>query len=177
MAKTWNIPLYSGDVLPIILDRSSPLFIVGPNGSGKSALIHHAVTSLGPASVKRIAAHRQTWLSSGTIDMTAMSRKRFDKNLRSYETNPNYRWSEWDPAGRLSSVLFDLTAKENDLARRIMENAYARNQGEVDTIVDNERPVFNQINDLLELAGFAVTIEKRRWRGNKSEASRCRRAV
>ena len=71
----WRIPLTSGEELPIPLEVNCPLFIVGPNGSGKSALIQHAVTSLGAGNVRRISAHRQTWLQSAAINLTPQSRR------------------------------------------------------------------------------------------------------
>ena len=155
----WGIPLLSRGTMLLTLSKQNPLFVVGPNGSGKSALIQHAVTAFGAENVKRISAHRQTWLASGTVDMTPAARKQFETTLKGREPNPVYRWRQWDPNGRLSSVLFDLTAKDNDLARRITKHAYTRNQEEVNRIVNTEPLVFDQINSLLQLAGLAVTIE------------------
>ena len=62
-----NIPIIESEPLTITLESGSGLFILGPNGSGKSALIQHAVTSLGTQNVRRISAHRQTWMESGAI--------------------------------------------------------------------------------------------------------------
>ena len=154
----WNIPLTSGEPLTVSLEANTRIFVVGPNGSGKSALIQHAVTSLGAQNVKRIAAHRQTWLGSAAISMTPQSRRTFGQNRQARETNPVSRWQEWSSDAQISSVLFDLTAKENDLARRIMDGTYSNNLKAVETIVANERPVFEQINELLEQGGFPVTI-------------------
>ena len=58
----------------------------------------------------------------------------------------------------MASVLFDLTAKENDLARRIMGKSYAKDQKGVDKIISDERPPFDHVNDLLNLGGFAVRV-------------------
>ena len=91
--------------------------------------------------------------------MTPSGRKQFDQSQRGHESNNVYRWKEWNSHGKLASVLFDLTAKDNELARRIRKHAYARNQDGIDKIVNNEIPVFDQVNDLLRLAGFLVTIE------------------
>ena len=158
MTLDWNIPLTSGEQLPIRLEVNRPLFVVGPNGSGKSALIQHGVTSFGAQNVRRIAAHRQTWLQSAVINLTPQSRRRFDQNLKSEDSNPEYRWREWSSEQQVSSVLFDLTAKNNDLARRIMDNSYANNQEAVEKIISDERPPFEQVNDLLHMGGFAVTV-------------------
>ena len=164
------IPKLSGDPLSISVDVGQQVFIVGPNGSGKSALIQHGVTSLGVQNVRRISAHRQTWLQSAAINITPQSRRQFDQNLKSQESNPEYRWREWSSEQQVTSVLFDLTAKENDLARRIMEKSYAKEQTAVEEIIATERPVFEQINDLLSQGGFPVTI--RNSKGEEIHAQR-----
>ena len=155
----WNIPLTSGEPLTVSLEANTRIFIVGPNGSGKSALIQHAITSMGAQNVRRISAHRQTWLQSAAIDLTPQSRRQFDRNLTRQESNPIYRWREWEPETKVSSLLFDLTSKDNDLARRIMERTYARETDAVEGIIKCERPVFEQINDLLKVGGLAVSIK------------------
>ncbi len=154
----WKIPLTSGGELTIGLETNSPLFIVGPNGSGKSALIQHAVSSLGSENVRRISAHRQTWLQSAAINITPQSRREISELLRIQDPDPERRWREWQPEQQVSAVLFDLTAKDNDLARRIMEKSYAGAQPEVEKIVSSERPAFEQVNGLLTSGGFHVKI-------------------
>ena len=145
--------------MEIPLKAGRPLFVVGPNGSGKSALIQHAVRTIGTDNVRRISAHRQTWLQSGDIDLTPQARRGFEESRIREEREDIYRWQEWAPEQQLGSVLFDLVAKDNDLARRIMEHTYAEDQEAVDTIKDSERPVFGQLNNLLKSSGLAVTIE------------------
>ena len=154
----WRIPLTSGEELPIRLEVNCPFFIVGPNGSGKSALIQHAVTSLGAGNVRRISAHRQTWLQSAAINLTPQSRRQFEQNLKANDPNPEYRWREWSSEQQVSSVLFDLTAKENELARRIMDKSYEKDQKAIDKIISEERPPFEQVNDLLRLGALAVRV-------------------
>ena len=159
MNLTWTIPRTNDDPLSINLDPSTRVFIVGANGSGKSALVQHAVSEFGSAKIRRISAHRQTWMETGAINMTARTRRQFGQNLNSHESNDIYRYREWSPLERISSVLFDLTAKENDLTRRIANAVYDKDQNKVDKIRDKERRVFDQLNELLALAGLKVTIE------------------
>ena len=159
MDRTWTIPRTNDNPLTINLDPSSRIFIVGANGAGKSALIQHAVRELGSEKVRRISAHRQTWMESGTINMTAQTRREFGQNLDGEEQNDRYRYSDWAPLERISSVLFDLAATENDLARRITNAVYDDDQDEVNRIRDKERRVFDRLNESLTLAGLKVTIE------------------
>ena len=154
-----NIPIIESEPLTILLEAGSAIFILGPNGSGKSALIQHAVTSLGSQNVRRISAHRQTWMESGAINLTPQNRREIGEMYDNEEGDPTYRWREWDPQRRLSSVMFDLVAKDNDQARRIADQARAGNYTEMERIVNGEPGVFDQINDLLDLANLAVTIE------------------
>ena len=160
MIPTWAIPLTGhDDTLNIALGSSSRIFIVGANGSGKSALVQHAVRQLGPDKVRRISAHRQTWMETGAINMTAQTRRQFDQNLNSQEQNDRHRYRDWSPQERISSVLFDLTAKENNLARRIADAVYEKDGKRLNEIRNKEPRVFDQLNELLALAGLNVTVE------------------
>ena len=159
MPLSWEIPRIDGEPLAISTQPGSRTFIVGPNGSGKSALIQHAVTALGPENVRRISAHRQTWLQSSEINLTAQSRRQFSTDLVNRERRLTNRWQDWNPEMRNASVLFDLTAKENSLARRFMTYAYEHNQAAIEELADEERPVFDQLNSVLSQGGFPIQIE------------------
>ena len=154
-----NVPVTDSAPLNIALEADSRLFIVGPNGSGKSALIQHAVSSLEPKNVKRMSAHRQTWLQSGVISMTPQGRQQFDAEDTDRQAQANSRWEDRHAQGQLSAVLFDLVAKDTDQAHRIAAQARAKNYSEIERIVQSEPGVFDQINNLLELAGLAIAIE------------------
>ena len=159
MAMELSIKLIEGEDLSIPLETGNPMYVVGPNGSGKSALIQHAVRVLGANNVRRISAHRQTWLQSSAIDMTAQSRKQFDEQLVGQEPNPVYRWREYNSGARLSSVLFDLIAMDDDQARRIRDLHFARDTEGIERIINCERPIFERMNDLMQVAGLEVRIE------------------
>ena len=58
----WSIPQPSGHPLAVELEAGEQIYVVGPNGSGKSALLQHLATSSGENKIRRIFAHRQTWL-------------------------------------------------------------------------------------------------------------------
>ena len=165
-----NVPVTDSAPLEVTLEADSRLFIVGPNGSGKSSLIQHAVTSLGPQNVRRIAAHRQTWLASGDISMTPRHRREIGPELSNQQGRADSRWLDQNGEEQLSSVLFDLVAKDNDQARRITAQARATNYSGVKRIVNDEPGVFDQINRLLSQAGLAIAIEN-----SKSEELLARR--
>lgn len=154
-----TVPLIAGDPLEIPLAPGVPLYIVGANGTGKSALVQHAVSTLGLASVRRISAHRQTWMESGNISFSPQQRRQFGEQFTREERNPIYRWREWNPGAQLQSVLFDLTAAENAQARRISDRAYDRDWKSLSNIVDSECRVFDQLNALLAKGRLSVSIE------------------
>ena len=66
--------------MAIPIEVGEQLYVVGANGSGKSALFQQWVTSVHGPTIKRIAAHRQTWFESGNLNFTARNRRDFEEN-------------------------------------------------------------------------------------------------
>ena len=156
----WTIPkLGSDQPLTLPLGASDRLFVVGANGSGKSALIQHFVSTHDSTRIKRISAHRQTWLSSSRLNFTAESRRQFDENNRVYETRPDARWMDHNAEQRQSAVLFDLVAKENARARRIAGYIDKRNPvAAIDAAGEIASP-FKQLNELLAFGTLTISLE------------------
>ena len=154
----WDIPLISDKSLPIILNPGDRVFMVGANGSGKSALIQHLVSSNKQGIVKRISAHRQTWLASGSISMTPKDREQFSQINRDWEKELDSRWVDHNADQKLSSVLFDLVAKENFRARTIAYHV-DEDTGDASTIASRSPSPFKVLNDLLALGTLTVSLE------------------
>ena len=154
-----HIPQISGHQLPISLEASDRLFIVGANGSGKSALIQHFVSSNRGKPIKRISAHRQTWFTSGSIDLTPQRRKSFAVDSMNQEVRNEARWRDDDAQRKLSVVLFDLVAKENARARLIVDYVGHGNMDEAKKVFDKSPSPFVQLNQLLGIGTLAVTLE------------------
>ena len=91
-----KIPRIGDDPNPmkLPLKKGDQLFIVGPNGSGKSALIQQFVSEIGSDKIKRISAHRQTWFDSENIDLTPLSRQRYGRDSRNYNTQDEARYKD-----------------------------------------------------------------------------------
>ena len=83
MRVDWKIHLVSGQPLEVTLEAGDQLFIVGANGSGKSALIQDFVSSNRGEKVRRVSAHRRTWLESGSINLTPQRRRQFETDSSS----------------------------------------------------------------------------------------------
>lgn len=154
-----TFPGPAGDPLTISVDVGQQLYVVGANGAGKSALLQHWITSIGGPTVKRIAAHRQTWFQSGNLDFTARSRRDFESNVRGWDRDINARWMEHNPAQRQSAVLFDLVAKDNTRYRTIGQYIDNDNPDEATRFASKSEALFKQLNDLLGLGTLTVSLE------------------
>ena len=153
-----TIPRTSEDPLNISLEMGQQLYVVGPNGTGKSALFQHWVSSMGVSAIKRIAAHRQTWLPSGDLNFTAQSRKQFEQNSRQWDRREDARWKEQSPAERQSAILFDLVAKDNTRYRTIGQYIDDKNPNEATGFAAKSMSLFKQLNDLLRLGTLTVSL-------------------
>ena len=156
----WTVPTISDDSIKLSLKSGDQLFIVGRNGSGKSALIQQLVLVIGTNKIKRISAHRQTWLSSGTINLTAAQRKEFEESnlnyTRSYESRYGDRYGERG----LSAILFDLDDKYNIINESIAQNVRQQNMAKAKkTAIESPSP-FDQINELLDHSRLNVKLER-----------------
>ena len=156
---TWEVPRTSGESLPISLQAGDCLFIVGPNGSGKSALIQHLVSSYKGQNVRRISAHRQTWLGSGSLDLTPLGRKEFGEQNTDIEKNYEALWQEYNSEVKQAAVLFDLVAEENTRARTITSFVDGSDLEGASKRAAESVSAFTQLNDLLSLGTLLITLE------------------
>ena len=147
--------------ISIYLKGTTRLFIVGPNGSGKSALFQYIAASL-PQQIRRITAHRQTWMESSTINLTPQSRRQMDGQIVNQDRDADLRWKDNNSQSQIISVLFDLVAHDNYQARRIAQHVRAKNTISAERIANEEPSIFEQINQLLTLAGLMVEVENSR---------------
>ena len=157
---TWSVPLVSGDMLPLSIDRGQVAFIVGANGSEKSALVQYIVTSSGNrARIRRISAHRRAWFRSGNIDMTPHTRRQFDQNTTGRESRYESRWMDEYEDARQSAVLFDLVAQENNRAREIARCVDGRDTDQAEKIASETKSPFARINEILSLGTLSIALE------------------
>ena len=153
----WSIPQPSGHPLVVELQAGKQIFVVGPNGSGKSALLQHLAASSSEGKIRRIFAHRQTWLQSGSLTLTPDSRRQFERDRRSYETAQDSLWIDHTGAATHAAVLFDLVAAENKRARSIAEHVENRKIECAEKAANAASP-FTRLNDLLALGTLRVSL-------------------
>ena len=149
----WKIPKISNDPddsIELSVNNGDQLFIVGPNGSGKSALIQHLVSNAKTDKIKRITAHRQTHLESGTINYTPAQRKNFYEHNFQYNRSYESRYTNDYGGEEQSAILYDLDNKYNTINECIAD--HHNNQVIAKETATNLklRSPFDQINELLE---------------------------
>ena len=155
----WDIPRTSHEPLHVSLVRGESLFVVGPNGSGKSALIQHLISSHRGRNIRRISAHRQTWLGSGSLNLTPLSRKKFEQQNTSSEREYEALWREQNAERKQSAVLFDLVAKDNTRARSITGFVDSKDlEGAAQSAAESVS-AFTELNDLLALGTLLIALE------------------
>lgn len=145
------IPRLSGDTLTIPLAVGEQLYVVGANGTGKSALFHWWA-AMDSSLIRRIAAHRQTWLSSGNLEFTARRRTEFEQNSRHWDIQANSRWMERSHEQRQSAVLFDLVARD-DTRYRIIGQHICGNSLNQATLADSLKDRIKPLAEWLDTIG------------------------
>ena len=158
----WEIPRIPDDPNPIklTLKNGDQLFIVGANGSGKSALIQQFVSQNRSNKIKWIAAHRQTWFNSGSVNLTPERRQRYEKDERNHHTSNEARYKDLKAGQDLSAILFDLVAKASARSDSIALHVDNHDISKAQEISAQSPSPFNQINELLAIGTLTVTLEK-----------------
>lgn len=100
------------------LDHGEMLFVLGANGVGKSSLMHRFAHQ-NRTNLRKIAAHRQTWMASDALDMTPANKVQTEKHIENEERQPQSRHRVSYAAQRASLIIYEMIDAENVRARRI----------------------------------------------------------
>ena len=156
----WNVPRISGNPIELSVDNGDQLYIAGANGSGKSALIQKLVSEHPHENIKRITAHRQTSLRSGDINYAPAQRKRYNKIYLDYNRNNASRYLDEYSSDEQSAILFDLDNKYNTINEFIANDARKEDWEKVKETKDKLPSPLDQINELLDIGGLNVNLER-----------------
>ena len=132
------------------------LFILGANGTGKSSLILHLCSTYHQYA-KRISAHRQTWFTSNTLDITPQHRDSLENSIKGRDQQINARYREEYSAERVGVAIYDLIDSDTMIAREIADLVRA---GKVDKAIKKTKtpsPI-QVINDLMRLSSMPIEI-------------------
>ena len=132
------------------------LFVLGANGSGKSSLISKIYNSH-HSDAKRISAHRQTWFTSNTLDLTPRNRDRIESNINSQDKDISARYMEEYATERAGIAMYDLIDADTTLAREIADLVRAKKMKQARTTSEIPSPL-QLINELMLLSNLPVQI-------------------
>ena len=130
--------------------------MLGANGSGKSSLVSY-VFNQNQGHVKRISAHRQTWIESNAVDVTPRSRQDLETNLRSFDLQPRARYWEWNPSVRSNIAIFDLVDADTMQERKIAALVRAGDDVTAKKEAMDPSPI-QVINEMMRLSNLQIEI-------------------
>ena len=138
------------------LEPGNTLFVLGANGSGKSTLMQH-FASQNRGTSKKIAAYRQTYMTSSSPDMTPATKNTISEQMQIEDSRIRSRYMDNYAPQRPGLTLYDLIGLENSIAREIAE-AYRSDQlGTLSGRARGESPLM-VINDLLQQSNIPIKI-------------------
>lgn len=138
------------------LSAGESAFALGANGSGKSSLMHLFYRGQPDRSL-RISAHRQTWFTSDSLELSPQNKRQAEQNIKNRDFNPDSRWKDDMAAARANIAIYELIDAENIRARSI---AGAVDSDEIDEAKRRAKAPSSIaiINDLMRLAGLPITV-------------------
>lgn len=152
----FTIQTSNNGALNIPLTEGNALFVLGANGVGKSTLMHNLYTQ-NLNHTKRILAHRQTWFTGNSMNMTASDKKNNDGYIKGYDRDISSRWKDDYSQTRSSISIFDLINSQNVRARKITDAVDAKDIDTAQTLSNIQAPL-QAINELLAVSNIPVLI-------------------
>lgn len=152
---SFSIPT-SSEPLAFKLTAGESVFVVGSNGAGKSSLMHRLYT-MHSQHCLRISAHRQTWFTSDSLELSPQAKRQTEQNIKSRDSSPESRWKDDMAAARANIAIYELIDAENVRARAIAGAVDNDSIDEAKRLASNDAPI-TIINELLELAGLPIEI-------------------
>lgn len=156
MSFPLHFPCANPTLSQMSLDPGEMLFILGANGAGKSSLLH-LFTNQNRPNVRKISAHRQTWMASDALDMTPANKVQLEKHMRSEEVQLHSRYKDQYAAQRASMTIYEMIDAENVRARDIAAAVDAGQMDEARMKARSEAPI-KVINELLRLSNIPIEI-------------------
>jgi len=151
-----NFPSQNPTVANIQLDPGEMIFVLGANGTGKSSLMHRFAHQ-NPNVVRKIAAHRQTWMNTDALDMTPANKVQTEKHILNEDRNQQSRYRDPYAAQRASMTVYELIDAENVRARSMAAAYDANDMDGLKEAAKGEAPI-KVINELLRQSNIPIEI-------------------
>ena len=146
---------------PIVVELSqveNKLFMLGANGTGKSALLHH-IYQQHSQQAHKVAAYRQTYLASGTLDMSGSQYRAATNNLRQWDSDYQSRYTEtrsgYSRTNRTLAALMQNQRERDRSATALLDEG--KNEA-AEQYVQGHRDPFDIINGLFESSNLEVRV-------------------
>jgi len=152
----FKIKTLNNGEIDVPVNEGKCVFVLGANGVGKSALMHSIYTS-NKTHAKRIVAHRQTWFTSNSLDITAAEKKNTETNIHDRDVHISSRWLDPYSSKRSSISIFDLINSENVRARDIAKEVDKDNIESAKNLSNIQAPI-QGINELLAISNIPIVI-------------------
>lgn len=141
------------------LNAGELIFILGANGTGKSSLLHRFANQ-NSSHVRKISAHRQTWMNSDALDLTPARKLQTEEQIKNQDRTQESRYKDSFAAQRASMTIYELINAENVRARAIAAAVDADDPDGVSDAKKVEAPI-TVINELLRQSNIPVKISVR----------------
>jgi len=154
-----SFPSPNSDVANIQLNAGELIFVLGANGTGKSSLMHRFARQ-NQNHVRKISAHRQTWMNTDALDMTPASKLQTEEQIKNEDRRQQSRYKDSYAAQRASMTVYELINAENVRARSIAAAVDADDIEGVNEAKKVEAPI-TVINELLRQSNIPIRISVR----------------
>lgn len=154
-----SFPSQNPDVANIQLNAGEFIFVLGANGTGKSSLMQR-FASQNSNQVRKISAHRQTWMNTDALDMTPASKLQTEEHIKREDRQHQSRYKDSYAAQRASMTVYELINAENVRARSIAAAVDADDIEGVNEAKKVEAPI-TVINELLRQSNIPIKISVR----------------
>ncbi len=141
------------------LNAGELIFILGANGTGKSSLLHR-FAGQNPNHIRKISAHRQTWMNSDALDLTPARKLQAEEQIKNEDRTQQSRYKDSFAAQRASMTIYELINAENVRARSIAAAVDADDIERLNEAKKVEAPI-TVINELLRQSNIPINITVR----------------
>ena len=154
-----SFPSQDNSTVNMQLNEGDLIFVLGANGTGKSSLMH-LFASQNRGNVRKISAHRQTWMNSDALDMTPANKLQTEEHIKSQDSHAQSRYKDPYAAQRASMTIYELIDAENVRARSIAAAVDANDEEALSKAKKIEAPI-TVINELLQQSNIPIKIAVR----------------